>query len=168
MFPRLFAVALCAALSLAGCQSTSNPFDAWVKAGVASDATTLRAAAIAFEGMIANAARNGGKAVSADAQAIVTNPQPFAQLIIEMDNLAQAAARSGLFPNPPPALSLAVNVLHALATDPALVTLANTGQLPASPMLVATSIINTAAQIKSATTGTLQPVTPTTSAAQAS
>ena len=58
-----------------------------------------------------------------------------------------------------------MTILHDLATNSTIVVVANTGMPPASPLAMASSIIVTAAQIKTATSGTPKPVTPTAAAA---
>ena len=152
-------------LVLSGCASFStSPVGKWLTSGVKYDATVLRNAALSLEAAIANAAKNGGKAVASDVTAVAANPAPFCQIIIDMDQIAQAANSAGLFPSNNAALSVAVVVLHDLATNSAIVATAN-GVPPASPLAVASSVISTAMQIKQATAGTAKPVTPTAAAA---
>jgi len=162
---KLFLLA-CAPLALTGCASIqSSPVVKWLAAGLKYDATVIKAAALALETAIANAAKNGGAAVATDAAAIAANPGPFCQLIVEMDQMAQAANSSGLLPTNNAGLTLAITILHDLATNSTVVAAANTGAIPASPLALASSIIVTASQIKTATAGTPKPITPTAAAA---
>jgi hypothetical protein len=160
-----------AMLALSGCASLeASPVVKWLSAGLKYDVTVIRAAALSLEQAIANAAKNGGAAVATDAAYIAANPGPFCQLIVEMDQMAQAAVSTGILPvsdatGAVTPVGLAAEILHDLATNSTIVAAANTGAIPASPMALASSIITTAAQIKTATAGTAKPVTPTAAAA---
>lgn len=166
MINRRLVLALIAVSPIAGCATiSSSPVGKWLKAGAAYDVKIIGAAARSLEQFIINAARNGGVALQSDVNTIAANPQPFCQLIIEMDNLAQSAIASGLLSTANPAILAGAAILHDVATNATVVVIANTGVAPTSPISVASSIIATAAQIKAATAATQSPVTPTAAAA---
>lgn len=134
-----FAVVLAALFLTAGlssCQQIQVSFNA--------DSARLRAMASAFE----VAAAGDVAAIQAAAPRIAADIQTAANVLLDINSIAQAAVSSGLVP----ATRQSIRDLNALASSPTLAAAAN-GTLPSSPVTLAAQILQTYAAVKSASAG---------------